>query len=297
MPTLSVVVPATDAPPTLAACLAAIGTAADPPEQVVAVTDGGLPGDARNTGAAGATEDVIVFVDADVLPHRDAFTRIRAAFDADPELAALFGSYDDSPTEPDAVSGFRNLLHHHVHQASPGPATTFWSGLGAVRRDVFEAIGGFDPAQPRMEDVDLGMRIAAGGGTILLDPAIQGTHLKRWTLASMLRTDVLLRGGPWVELMLRNRGSRGERPLNLGRRHQLSALASLVAAVSLVRGRPRTSLAALALLPVLNASFYALLLRRRGPVQASAGVVLHALHHLAGVASVPLGVVQHLRRR
>jgi GT2 family glycosyltransferase len=295
VPTLSAVVPATDAPPTLAACLAAIGAAADPPEQVVAVTDGGLPGDARNTGAARATEDVIVFVDADVLPHRDAFTRIRAAFDADPELAALFGSYDDSPTEPDAVSGFRNLLHHHVHQASPGPATTFWTGLGAVRRDVFEAVGGFDPAQPRMEDVDLGMRIAASGGTLLLDPAIQGTHLKHWTVASMLRTDLLYRGAPWVELLLRH--PHAARPLNLGRRHQLSALASLVAALSLVRGRPRTSLAALALLPVLNASFYALLLRRRGPVQASAGVVLHALHHLAGVASVPLGVVQHLRRR
>jgi GT2 family glycosyltransferase len=297
VPTLSAVVPATDAPRTLAACLAAIGAAAEPPEQVVAVTEGGLPGEARNTGAARATEDVIVFVDADVLPHRDAFTRIRAAFDADPELAALFGSYDDSPTEPDAVSGFRNLLHHHVHHASPGAATTFWTGLGAVRRDVFEAVGGFDPAQSRMEDVDLGMRIAAGGGAILLDPAIQGTHLKRWTVASMLRTDVLHRGAPWVALMLRNRGSRGERPLNLGRRHQLSALASLVAAVSLVRGRPRTTLAALAVLPALNASFYALLLRRRGPAQASAGVVLHALHHLAGVASVPLGVVQHLRRR
>jgi hypothetical protein len=111
----------------------------------------------------------------------------------------------------------------------------------------------------------------------------------------MLRTDLLLRGAPWVELMLRNRDA--ERPLNLGRRHQLSALASLVAAVSLLRGRPRTTLAALALLPALNASFYALLLRRRGARQASAGVVFHALHHLAGVASVPLGVAQYLRRR
>jgi hypothetical protein len=295
VPTLSAVVPATDAPPTLAACLGAIGAASDPPEQTIAVTDGGLPGDARNTGAAQATQDVIVFVDADVLPHRDAFTRIRAAFDADPELAAIFGSYDDAPTVPDAVSGFRNLLHHHVHHASPGRATTFWTGLGAVRRDVFERLGGFDPAQPRMEDVDLGMRIAASGGTILLDPAIQGTHLKRWTVASMLRTDLLLRGAPWVELLLRNRNA--ERPLNLGRRHQLSALASLVAAGSLLRGRPRVTVGALALLPALNASFYALLLRRRGPAQASVGVLLHALHHLAGVAAVPLGVVRYLRRR
>jgi GT2 family glycosyltransferase len=295
VPTLTAIVPATDAPPTLAACLAAIGASEEPPEQVVPVTDGGLPGDARNAGAALATEDVIVFVDADVLVHADVFTRIRAAFDADPELAALFGSYDDAPAAPDAVSGFRNLLHHHVHHESPGPATTFWTGLGAVRRDVFERLGGFDPARPRMEDVDLGMRIAAAGGAIVLDPAIQGTHLKRWTVASMLRTDLLYRGAPWVELMLRNPGA--ERPLNLGRRHQASAVASLAAAVSLLRFRPARTLCWLTVLAALNASFYRLVWRRRGPAQAAAAVPLHALHHLAGIASIPLGVARYLRDR
>src|SRR3954453_15566891 len=113
----------------------------------------------------------------------------------------------------------------------------------------------------------------------------------------MLRTDLFLRGAPWVELMLRNRGSGGKRPLKLRRPPPLTPLASLVGAPSLGGGRPRRALAALALLPALNASFYALLLRRRGLAQAGAGVVLHALHHLAGAASVPVGVARYLRRR
>jgi hypothetical protein len=38
--------------------------------------------------------------------------------------------------------------HEHVdravHVSSPGPAATFWAGLGAIRRDAFDAVGGFD---------------------------------------------------------------------------------------------------------------------------------------------------------
>jgi len=40
VPTLSVVVPASNEPPTLAACLNAIGTADDPPEEVIVVEEG-----------------------------------------------------------------------------------------------------------------------------------------------------------------------------------------------------------------------------------------------------------------
>ena len=132
-----------------------------------------------------AKGDVVVFVDADVLPHADAFTTDPGAFEADPALTAVFGSYDDAPAEPGIVSQFRNLLHHHVHQQGAGEATTFWAGLGAVRADAFRAEGGFDAERyplPSVEDIDLGTRLVADGGRILLDPLLQGTHLKRWTL-------------------------------------------------------------------------------------------------------------------
>lgn len=299
MPSLSAIVPATNDPPTLAACLDAIRAAADPPEDLIVVNDGGGgPAHARNRGAMRAAGDVLVFVDADVLVHPDAFSRIREAFDADPELAALFGSYDDSPADPGAVSQFRNLLHHHVHQESAGRATTFWAGLGAVRREAFEAVGGFDEdryAVPSVEDIDLGMRLAAAGRTIALDPSIQGTHLKRWTVRSMVETDLWHRGVPWTELVLRH-GVRSS-ALNLGPRHRASAVLSVVAVLSLLRGRLRTTVLALAALVALNRSFYALLARRRGTAEAVLGVGLHVLHHLAGAAAVPIALAERLRKR
>ena len=207
MTTLAVVIPATDAPPTLARCLAAIRAAADAPDEVV-VVDGPASlsaGGARNAGVERATADVVVFVDADVAVRPDAFTRLRAAFASDRDLVAVYGSYDDSPADRATVSAFRNLLHHHVHQSGAGPAETFWTGLGAVRRSDFLAVGGFDEARyphPSIEDIDFGHQLAATGARIVLDPAIQGTHLKVWTLRSMLWTDFARRGIPWVALQV-----------------------------------------------------------------------------------------------
>ncbi len=295
MPRLTAIVPATNSPATLVACLDAIHSADEPPDEVIVVREGGMPADARNAGARDATGDVLVFVDADVVPHADAFTRIRRAFDDDAGLAAVFGSYDDSPTAPGVVSVFRNLLHHHVHQTSGGPAATFWTALGAVRRDAFVAVGGFDPDQSWLEDVDFGMRLSAAGASIVLDPSIQGTHLKAWSLWEMVRTDFLRRGVPWIDLMLRHEETSAG--LNLAWRHRASAAASLVAAGALLRGRPRVAACALLGLVALNTSFYGLLLRRRGPVEATLGVGLHAVHHVTGALSVPVGIVAHVRGR
>ena len=112
----------------------------------------------------------------------------------------------------------------------------------------------------------------------------------------MVRTDFSRRGIPWVDLMLRHRGTSTE--LNLAWRHRVSAAvirrccsqrASTEAAhrrffAGCARGSERA---------VLQAP----LLQRRGPFEAAAGVLLHAVHHVTGAVAAPVGVVVHLLRR
>jgi hypothetical protein len=129
----------------------------------------------------------------------------------------------------------------------------------------------------------------------VLDPAVQGTHLKAWTLAEMVWTDFSARGVPWVELLLG--GGASASALNLGWRHRLSAVASLAAVGGFVLRRPALTAAGAGVLVVLNAPFYALLARRRGAFQATLGVALHAAHHLTAVASVPAGAASFALRR
>jgi GT2 family glycosyltransferase len=167
-----------------------------------------------------------------------------------------------------------------------------------VRRDVFTQAGGFDSQryrEPSIEDIELGMRLAAVGARMKLDPDLQGTHLKHWTVVKMIRTDLHGRGVPWVALLARE--SAAPTGLNLGWRHRLSAAASIVLVSSLATRRPRRAGLALGALIALNAPFYALLLRRRGPAEAALGVGLHALHHLTGACAVPLGLLAHARER
>lgn len=297
LPTISVVVPATDLPSTLPRCRAAIESAAQPPEELLVVDGppGAGPAEARNLGAARARGEILVFIDADVEVHEDALARVRHAFARDEELVALFGSYDDSPDVDGLVSAFRNLLHHHVHRSSAGPAETFWTGLGAIRRETFLASGGFDASLAMLEDVDLGMRLREARARIALDPGLLGTHLKCFSLYEMIRSDLLDRGVPWVELLLRS--GRISTTLNLGWRHRLSAVASLVFAVALAARRPARAAPALGALVILNRSFYSLLWRRRGPLGACAGVALHVVHHLTAALALPLGVLVYMRRR
>jgi GT2 family glycosyltransferase len=246
------------------------------------------PAAARNLAAAQARGDLLVFVDADVQLHPDSLNLIRRHFAADSGLTAVFGSYDDQPASSSLVSRFRNLLHHHTHSAHPGPATTFWAGLGAIRREAFQAVGGFNAAayeRPSIEDIDLGLRLSDAGSRILLDPSIQGTHHKRWTLRSMLVTDIRQRAIPWSRLLLERR----ELPatLNLTPSARLSAAASLMLFASapvvlllpgLRVGALLTLCGSLVLLLALNHSFHRLLVRRTGWLAASGGVLLHAFY-------------------
>lgn len=295
-PLLSVVIPATDRPPTLPRCLRAVRAAVEARDEIIVVDGSAWLGAAaaRNAGVCRATREVVVFVDADVEVRPDALARIRAAFDGRPHLGAIFGAYDDAPGAPGVVTGFRNLLHHHVHATGAGPSSSFWTGLGAVRRAVFEASGGFDEERfpdPSVEDIELGLRLARSGAAIELDPRIQGKHLKAWTVRQMVHTDFARRALPWMALLLTSRACTSE--LNMGWRHRLSALACAVTAGAAVVRRPVPLLTSALALVMLNRPFYAVLLDRRGPAEATAGVALHALHHLTWMAALPVAVAVH----
>jgi GT2 family glycosyltransferase len=292
---VSAIVPATNRPPTLDRCVDALENGVGVDEVIVVTSPReAKPAEARNIGVSRSTGDVLLFVDSDVEVHPTAPGLIREAFESDPSLVAVFGSYDDAPASRGTVSEFRNLLHHHVHHESPGAASTFWTGLGAVRRDAFERVGGFDPSLDWLEDIDLGMRLAGEGGRIELDPAIQGTHLKHWSLTGMVKTDFVGRGIPWVELMLRDGGSSSA--LNLRWHHRASALTAIAGVGGIVTRRPAVIVASAGALVALNHRFYRLLLRRMGARRAAVGVGLHAIHHLIGVAAVPVGIAKHLAR-
>lgn len=319
--TFSVIIPVLNGARFLPQCLECLKRSKTPPAECIVVDDGSSdgsaaiaesagatvlqtrgktgPGTGRNLGAAHASGDVLVFVDADVCVRPDTLELIRARFENDPSIDALFGSYDDEPGDPGLISQYRNLLHHYVHQNGRLEAATFWSGCGAIKRTVLQALGGFEECYPHAstEDVELGYRLRAAGHRTVLDPSIQVKHLKSWGIFEMIRGDILYRAIPWTRLILRS--NRLPDDLNLAVSQRLTAILVLGAVAIAVIGPFVKTSPAWALLPLaaavfLNRKFYRFLASKRGWLFAAIVLPLHLAYYFYSAVTFAACVVLHV---
>jgi glycosyltransferase involved in cell wall biosynthesis len=322
LPFFSIVVPVRDGGAAFDRCLESLTRYGSRDHELIVVDDGSVdasgesarsagarvircaaprgPAAARNAGAAAASGRHLFFLDADCELHADTLSVARRFLEEHPEVGAVFGSYDDDPAAPGVVSRFKNLFHHWVHQRGAGPAESFWAGCGAVRRELFEEVGGFDEErfrQPSIEDIELGYRLRDAGVAIELLPEMLVKHWKKWRLLSLVRTDVLARAAPWTRLLLERRRGGRARELNLDLRTRASVGLTALALplLCLVALDPRWgAAAALALLAVvaLNLPLY-VFFARQGPALAAAAVPLHLLHCGYSAVGAVLGGIEH----
>ena len=288
--TISAIIPAHQGGNAFARSLRSVLQADPKPDEVLVVADGSPeaagearalgarvlevaerrgPAYARNLGAAHVRGDIIAFVDADVLIRPEFFSRIAALFQAEPDLAAIIGSYDDEPEAPNFLSQYKNLLHHYVHQEGRADASTFWGACGAIRRQVLLSLGGFDERIPRpaMEDVELGSRLRRAGHRIRLVKGLQVKHLKAWDARSLVLTDLFARAVPWTELILRDRRLINDLNLRMPYRVSVALVFALLGTLAGALAHPGwlgvsagLSLALLA----LNLPLYRFFARKRG---------------------------------
>lgn len=287
-PTVSVIVPAYNAAEDLEACLTALTPSRPLISEIIVVDDRSTDetasiarrmgarvvmtqarsgaATARNTGARASNREILIFVDADVCVHPNTIERALGLLAADPGLGAVSGSYDDQPYAAGDLSIWRNLLHCYTHQTARADTRTFWSGFGAIRRELLESVGSFDPTYESIEDMDLGARLSAQGIRLRLDASLLVKHRKRWTLSSMVRTDVVERAIPYTRLILRT-GLDDDLNVKKSQRASVALVWAAVTALVLATRVPASldflplSIAAVAW---LNRDFYRFLTARRG---------------------------------
>jgi glycosyltransferase involved in cell wall biosynthesis len=257
------------------------------------------PAAARNAAARQACGDLLFFVDADVAVHPDALDRLLTCFELYPDIAACFGSYDNAPPEKNFLSQYKNLFHHFVHQSGKTNASTFWAGCGAVRRDIFLAMGGFDETyrRPAIEDIELGQRLAARGHLIHLDKKLLATHLKRWRLTGLLYADIFQRALPWCRLILRTGSVPND--LNTGYRSRasvfLALLLALLLATALFSDKGLLPAAFIgSLLLFLNLDWYRFVFRRKGLVWTIQAAGWHWFYYLYSGVALIWALIEHL---
>ncbi len=320
---ISVIIPVHKGGENFRRCLSSLAAAVPPPSEIIVVADGdadgswllakefgaqvlrtatrGGPAQARNLGARAARGALLFFVDADVTLPADAMSQVVAAFTGEPDLAAVFGSYDDEPAATNFLSQYKNLFHHYVHQTAREEASTFWGACGAIRREVFLALGGFDERYrwPSVEDIEFGYRLTRGGGKIRLRRTLQVKHLKRWGITSLLKADFHYRALPWTALILRERRLRDDLNLRLSSRVSVVLTYGLLVAGVSVWWWPESFVVVgviILLLLALNAPLYRFFWRKRGLWFAVQTVPWHWLYYCYGGLAFACGLVASLLR-
>jgi glycosyltransferase involved in cell wall biosynthesis len=274
------------------------------PCQVYGIENAG-PGAARNYGSKHACGEILFFLDADILVNPDSLEKIVEIFNQRPELDALFGSFNKNTPPENFVTQYKNLLHHYTHQTAERDAATFCGGFGAIRHDRFREVGGFDRRHRFLEDVEMGMRMRRAGMTILLERDLQFTHCKRYSLGSLIRSDLFGRAVPWTRLVLSARVFRND--LNTRTHNVLSVPVSIASAAGMMilpaaaAFSPQAGICTAALIAAcvlafgwLNRRFLGFLRKERGAVFALRGALLLWIGYLYSALGVVIGMLNHL---
>lgn len=248
------------------------------------------PGAARNVAASLADGDILWFVDADVIIHDDAALYMEEGF-TDPEVVAVFGSYDDTPPAQNFLSQYKNLVHHFYHHRGRREASTFWSGCGAVRKQSFLEVGGFDIEmfkRPSIEDIELGYRLREAGGKIMLFPELQSTHLKVWRFLNLIHTEICCRAIPWSRLMLQQTGVVDDLNVSTNERLRagLAGILFLVLLAALFGWLPWwTVMLMVASVMLVNHKLLSLFYKRKGLLFTLMGIGFHQFYYLYSSAA------------
>ncbi len=246
---VTVVIPAYNAAATLGRCLEACLEQTHDQTEIVVVDDGSTdstsriaaqhgvdyiyqerqgPAAARNKGVQRARGTIVAFTDADCIPATDWIAQLLVAFEE--HVAGVGGAYDIANP-----NRFLACMIQFEIAARHAGLDTYVDFLGsfnvAYRKEVFEAVGGFDETYraASAEDNDLAYRIQDAGYRLKFTHRARVAHYHPARLPAYLRTQ--MRHGAWRVKLYVDHPARARRGDNYAGRADLWAPAlALIAA-------------------------------------------------------------------
>jgi glycosyltransferase involved in cell wall biosynthesis len=307
-----VVIPAHNSARTLAACLDSVYAQSCPIHEVIVVDDGstdatariarGYPctlirhdpnrgvSAARNTGIAAATGDILFFLDSDEALTPDSVANALRILDADPECGCVHGVIAPEPLFDDGPVEHYKVLHAHWWRLrGVGEVETAFFAQAAVRREVFEQLGGFDERLRDSEDLEFSDRLAPHWKIVLTD-RIVARHDEEDRLGALLGET--FRRALLLVPALRSARRGGRRNLTANSPASVASAAALFASLPLVVWLPALPAVALLAFCAANLGLLRFVARRRGARFLPFFVGVHLATHAALLSGAALGALR-----
>lgn len=213
MPLISVIIPVYNSERTIIPCLEGIGRSSYPHYEIIVVDDASRDrsvelartysshiypmetnqgaNQARNFGARQAQGDILVFIDSDIVVQEDTLTRIADKLNQ-ADSPALVGVYTGSNRSQNLITRYKNNWIRFSYILYSGKIDWMFGSISAIRKTTFDRTGGFRAqlaAKDGIDDIEFGKRLVEAGIVIELDSNLEVTHLKEFTLFSLLKNE------------------------------------------------------------------------------------------------------------
>ncbi|UCG61422.1 MAG: glycosyltransferase [Candidatus Zixiibacteriota bacterium] len=226
----------------------------------------------RNRGTEVGSRELLAFIDSDCILC-EGWRRAVASVLEDDTIHATGSKYDIP--EP---AHWIERAWYSKRTREMAPAKYINSGNLVVRREVFEAIGGFDESLVTDEDYDIGRRLNQSGFRIIEAPQIRVIHLGN---PKSLRN--FYRKEKWHATSSLNALTRGDidKPTMMTMVFLLCCLIALLILPSIIAGKlsPVRLVALLLFVPLVTAFYRAV--QYRAFVHIPAFIVLYFLFYIA----------------
>ena len=135
------------------------------------------PAHARNIGVKNSRGDILFFIDSDTELDIRALELLKETFNNEKDIVAIVGLPRKKSLSNGLAPAYNALKNHYPLSVADRYSDYFTSQVGAVKRETFLAVGGFDTRfkGADVEDIEFGMRLPKGK-TLVHKNVLVGHH-------------------------------------------------------------------------------------------------------------------------
>lgn len=283
---LSIVIPVYNSEKTLSSCLKSIYKSAPKNSEIIIVDDCSTDSSiniakkfkskiiklktksgaaaARNIGIKKAKNDIILFIDSDMIITENSFKELIKTF-SNKAIDGVIGNYSNITINKNLLTNYQNLYTHYnylsIGREKIVQIKNFWTAFGAIKTKILKQ-NLFDPSFKGLEDIEIGLRLADKGYKLILNKNIQNIHNNYYNLKKFIK-NYYSKSKAWLDISIKKGLLKYEGYDNLAKKLSLISVVLFIPSLFFIKLVPYLPLIPLILFILSNLKFYIFLFKQR----------------------------------